>query len=80
MPLILQSPHDKSHAIDLIKSILVLWIFPGLKGSHADVHAWVDQMEASPGIDVKARFETFPSRKRTVVTLTFDQVETKLNG
>ncbi len=77
MPLLLTNPNDRRTGIDCLKSIISLFIFPGLKGAQqSQVIAHVAQMEYSAGfLEVSARLETFPARKRTVVTLTFDQVE-----
>lgn len=82
MPLLLTNPNDINRGVACLKTILALFIFPGAKGrgSWAQVQAWVNQMEQAHGLDVTARFETFPERKRTVVTLTFDQVEAKPNA
>ncbi len=83
MPLILANPNERQTGLDCLKMIISLFIFPGLKGnaSRESVIAHVAQMESSPAmLEVSARLETFPERKRTVVTLTFDQVERKLNA
>jgi hypothetical protein len=56
---------------------LSLFVMAGAKGAtHAQIVAHIAQMDQWPGgLDVTARLETFPSHKRTVLTLTFDQVE-----
>lgn len=83
MSLLLTNPNDRSIGISCLKTIISLFIFPGLKGnaSREAIQAHVAQMDQSRDLlEVSARLETFPGRKRTVVTLTFDQVEAKLNA
>lgn len=78
MSLLLLNPNDRRLATSCLKTIISLFIFPGLKGnaSREAIQQHIAQMEAwTQGFDISARFETFPERKRTVVTLTFDQVE-----
>ena len=77
MSLLLTSPHDKSQGVDCLKICLSLFVMNGAKGATRDqIIAHIAQLDLwAGGIDVAARLETFHSRKRTVLTLTFDQVE-----
>lgn len=77
MPLLLTSPHDKTQSIDALKLCLSLFVMPGAVGAtHGQIQQHIAQLDTwAGGLEVTARLETHPSRKRTVLTLTFDQVE-----
>lgn len=77
MSLLLSSPRDKSEGIQALKYCLALFVMTHAKGAtQAQIVQHIAQMDAWPGgLDVTARLETFPAKKRTTLTLTFDQVE-----